>query len=364
LESHLEELKKKGHWALAREILEFLEKEHPEELEKSCVSEEICELFWKTKGILKENIQSPEILLRITQAELTACRQLASQSEPTDLIFRLLGSAGQKREESGGINLLSTQTLHELKYEKDCRTLVNEILEFVRKEYPEDYPGDLRGHFSYGNIARHLDEFWRKYGVFDSFRIKDRALADKITETNNLAIEEESKIAEELIKTCGGPMEIIEWIANTPPRKIVEKFEEFLKRRAKEDSILWWPSLGFWSAWERFWEEMGVVDIIESDLRYINPRTSPAYQRSEELAKATFSKFLEKRKVEEEKELLRSLTKKVVDWLQKNHAPASRAQIDLFLVEEKILLPPNLAKTRFLPKLYQSVQNEEFQREA
>ena len=44
LASRLEESKKKGRWVLAREILEFLEKEHPEELESGCISEEICEL--------------------------------------------------------------------------------------------------------------------------------------------------------------------------------------------------------------------------------------------------------------------------------------------------------------------------------
>jgi len=104
--------------SLAREILEFVKKEHPEELEKSCISEEICELFWKTKGVVKENIQNPEILLKVKEAELAACRKLASESEPMNLISRLPGSAGQEIEQNKRINLLSTQPLQELKYEK------------------------------------------------------------------------------------------------------------------------------------------------------------------------------------------------------------------------------------------------------
>lgn len=104
--------------SLAREILEFVKNKHPRELEKGYLSEEICELFWKTKGVVKENIQNPEILLKIKEAELAACRKLASELEPMNLISRLPGSAGQEREQNKRINLLSTQPLQELKYEE------------------------------------------------------------------------------------------------------------------------------------------------------------------------------------------------------------------------------------------------------
>jgi hypothetical protein len=165
-EDTFKELKEKSAEELADELLQFIQKEFPEAIERRVGLYEAKKLYWLKKGLRYgiESIDDPDISLKIRRAELLAEEKIR---------LKMSGQEGvtNKSEEE----------------------LANELVEFIRKEFQ----GELTPSIKYQ--ARYL--FWKQKGV-ERYQV-DPALELKITKVENIAFNKlEREILSKLVDEC------------------------------------------------------------------------------------------------------------------------------------------------------------------
>jgi hypothetical protein len=175
----LKELKEKNEKDLADELLSFVAKEFPEGLDEISVPE-LRRLFWQKKGLSYGYVDDPEISIKIRK-----------------------------------VDMLAEQKLEQTKYagilEKSEKELVEEALEFVKKEFGEETP-----------THRATDLFWeskgiRRYTSDANLRLKIEkveALVRQKLEQGQL--KREKDILQKLVKEC------LEWASENELRKVTK----------------------------------------------------------------------------------------------------------------------------------------------
>jgi hypothetical protein len=122
-ESALSELKEKSPEEIAEEIMQFIEKEFPEAIELGGGLHEAKTFFWMKKGLRAGCVEDPEINLKIRRAELLAEKKIKLRiSGKEEITGKIPEEINNKSEEE----------------------LANELVAFVRKEFPDDPSSSTR----------------------------------------------------------------------------------------------------------------------------------------------------------------------------------------------------------------------------
>lgn len=332
------EIKEKSAETLAGEILELARKEYPESLNKRSIPNEVFELFWNSKGELSMyEIQDPAIRLKMRRAETLAEKLKVPEEEKRKIITT---------EE---IN--EKEAFLEIK-EKSAETLAEEIIELARKEYPES----LNEQYIPNEI---LKLFWNSKGILPNYDIQDPAIRIKMERAEALATKGTKHKKEFNIFVTGA--------TNVEIKDALQFLEEFRKKFVGEiiEKLL------------EFAEEKSITffspDRIITD--YFKERNIDYYELQNYLYRHDYGAPTENikqeydiiRKIQEiqrsndfhsklSKKQLQITRPKIIEWAKrKGIVKITRADVDLFLVEEE-LVPPRGRKTEIRNILYRSVK--------
>ena len=335
------EIKEKSAETLAGEIIELARKEYPESLNERYIPNEVFELFWNNKGVSKGElsmyeIQDPAIRLKMKRAE-TLAEELKVPEE-------------EKRKIITTEEINEKEAFLEIK-EKSAETLAEEIIELTRKEYPES----LNEQYIPNEI---LKLFWNSKGILPNYDIQDPAIRIKMERAEALATKGTKHKEEFNIFVTGATnveikdaLQFLEEFRKKFVGEIVEELLEF----AEKKSIFFSSPDGIITD---YFKEKNIDYSELQNYLYRHDYGAPTENIKREYD--IIRKIQEIRRSNDfhsklSKKQLQIARPKIIEWAKrKGIVKITRADVDLFLVEEE-LMPPRGRKTEIRNILYRSV---------
>ena len=337
------EIKEKSAEALAEEIIELARKEYPESLNKRYIPNEVFELFWNSKGVSRGelsmyDIQDPAIRLKMMRAE-TSAEELKVPEE-------------EKRKIITTEEINEKEAFLEIK-EKSAETLAEEIIVLTRKEYPES----LNEQYIPKEI---LKLFWNSKGILPNYDIQDPAIRIKMERAEALATKGTKHKEEFNIFVTGATnveikdaLQFLEEFRKKFVGEIVEELLEFAEKKSiffsSPDGIITdyfkEKNIDYSELQNYLYFSHDFRDLREEDIK----RKQDIKRKIQEIRYTyDFPSKLGKKQFQ-------IARPKIIEWAKrKGIVKITRADVDLFLVEEE-LVPPRGRRTEFRDILYRSV---------